>query len=651
MAAGLLLAAVTSSWPAAAAATEEPEPTLPGLFKATGELVIDRSSHRACLVAAPPKLTADITVIVDTRAGTVTGSIGNGAGSGRDTMTGCGDDPDERYIAEIQFSGIINGAVDRRTGTIEPFDVTMQVKASGESGWYPDMPEWRTIEFGGGFVCSRGGDGIVSACPLADIDGRATATMSGSVTADGELTIVFDWIAPYCYAEERADNVVEVINLPDDCPKRATITWSDLVVSNQRPVIRAVEVAPADPTTDDVITFTADAYDPDEDELDFTWSLDAEIQTELNAPSATWDDPTYGTHSIELVVSDPGGEFDEFAFDLFVAEPDTAAVDADEPDEADGTAPGDGDAPDSEEASDEAVDDDEEGAAGPGGAPTSDDPPGKGKGAASGGVAAVVLIALGEGLRRGWIRGKTREVYEKGLERLDRLERRQQEIKDRAQRRLEEIRGRLGKHEKRLRRHEKRLRRRTQKALQRLERQKARLLNKLKGRLAARLERAERRKAEVTTRWRRRAGETRDRLLSSRPVRRSREILARAAGGWAKLTRATSILGDPKARHRELDRSLERVVARRLSRMSGAAPLLAYGVTDPKAVARSVKRTLRDPRREIRRALRTVSSPRELARELRRAWRRVTRNNPVLRAIRNVFRGVRRVFRRRRRRK
>ena len=165
--AGLLLAV------APLRAAEPDAGPLPDEVKASGTLVLTRIPHDGCLVAAPPTLGASIDVIVNTVTGSVTGTIGNGTGSGQDLLVCPGDESNKRYIATISFTGVIEGRIDPQTGTIEsPIEggnVSMTVSGSGEYGYYPDMPEWSTVQNGGGFVCGlSNSNDIVATCSLGN---------------------------------------------------------------------------------------------------------------------------------------------------------------------------------------------------------------------------------------------------------------------------------------------------------------------------------------------------------------------------------------------------------------------------------------------------------------------------------------------------
>jgi len=270
----------------AAGRRSNPDP-IPDEVKATGEVVFDRTNHDSCLVAAPPVLRADIELVVNTVTGTVGGTIGNGTGSGEDLLVCPGDDSNERYSATISFTGVIDGRIDTQSGgVIPPTDegnVTMRVSGSGERGYYPDMPEWSIVQYGGGLVCGTS-SAIVSTCAIGDFESLVfPARLEGLVTPNGELFLELNWIAPYCVATTTQNNVKQTDYSPANCPSTGIITWTDVVVSNQRPVIEELGVDPAEPMTTDVVTATVKASDPEGDQLTYQWTVDGELQQAVNA--------------------------------------------------------------------------------------------------------------------------------------------------------------------------------------------------------------------------------------------------------------------------------------------------------------------------------------------------------------------------------
>ena len=79
---------------------------------------------------------------------------------------------------------------------------------------------------------------------------------------------------------------------------------------NQPPDV-TLSYSPSSPVAGKPITFTADASDPDGDTLKYTWYLSG-AQQGASSSSVKWSDPSVGTHSIRVVVSDgKGGEAED----------------------------------------------------------------------------------------------------------------------------------------------------------------------------------------------------------------------------------------------------------------------------------------------------------------------------------------------------
>ncbi len=69
----------------------------------------------------------------------------------------------------------------------------------------------------------------------------------------------------------------------------------------------ALTYSPGSPTPDDIIYFEATASDPDGNQLTYRWFLNGVEQTRATAPSVQWANPTEGTHTMRVVVSDGKG--------------------------------------------------------------------------------------------------------------------------------------------------------------------------------------------------------------------------------------------------------------------------------------------------------------------------------------------------------
>ncbi len=96
-----------------------------------------------------------------------------------------------------------------------------------------------------------------------------------------------------------------------------SLTWTGVRVDapNQPPEV-TLSYFPIQPFVGKLMTFTADAFDPDEDELTYTWYLDGAEQA--GTSEFQWANPTVGYHIVSVLVSDKkGGDEEEFvAFDV-----------------------------------------------------------------------------------------------------------------------------------------------------------------------------------------------------------------------------------------------------------------------------------------------------------------------------------------------
>lgn len=79
------------------------------------------------------------------------------------------------------------------------------------------------------------------------------------------------------------------------------------LVDAANPVVEAIEVDPAEPTTQDEIAFTADARDEDtpEDDLAYAWTLGDGTATQAPTPTHSYADD--GSYTVEVTVEDPDG--------------------------------------------------------------------------------------------------------------------------------------------------------------------------------------------------------------------------------------------------------------------------------------------------------------------------------------------------------
>ena len=291
-------------------AAQDPEPVrLPRSVTVDGTMTLDRRAHDACFVAVPPVLTAATSLTIDTDMGTVTGTLSDGSGSGEYLVDkSClGTDKDQLFTATLAFSGPITGTVDATTGAFTA-TVSLVVDATGSYGWFPGMPEYDDyVTYGGGFVCGPGAP--TPTCPFAEMIREQTATMTGQLQPDGSVTASLDWYTGQCLAI----TPTEVKYTRDGCPTTGTfaLTTTSLVPPiNSNPEIAGLAAVPERPTSNDVVTLTVDASDPDGDVLTYQWSIDGEVQ-QLGAAQASWPRPAPGDHTVDVTVADPYGGTDE----------------------------------------------------------------------------------------------------------------------------------------------------------------------------------------------------------------------------------------------------------------------------------------------------------------------------------------------------
>lgn len=686
----LLVAGGLACLPVPLSGVEPTQNPFPDEVKATGRLVFDRSEHDPCLVAAPPVLKADIEVTLNTVTGTITGTIGNGQGAGDDLLVCPGDDSNERYIATISFTGIISGRIDVESGGIVPpgeeGNVTMTVSGSGERGYYPDMPEWSIVGYGGGFVCG-GSNAIVPTCSLGEFEAVVfPAQIGGVLTPMGELIIELDWIAPFCVAIKTSpDNpsVKQPDYSPENCPSKGRITWTDVVLSNQRPVIESLSADPANPVTTDVVNITVKASDPENEKLTYQWTVDGERQQIVNSPTTQWTNPSRGNHAIEVRVIDPSGGYDEAAIDIWVEDPSEGGIEGGAGDDGTGTTGA---------ASTTTTKPAPSGTTSAG----SNDKPSKGKAAGGSAVLVAVVALAGDALRKGKIRGKAGELYRwgekkagRGRELAGKVERAQaiitdptillKEGLDKATKRVEEssrgrrAKRRIAKAQQRYKEAERKLEKagryatdpigtaaeefrkskRGKRAERRLKKAESIATNPLKAALervresrrGRRLERRGKEFAEIATdpygaldrSVRKKAKEylsrirsrARKRVLESGTNRRYRRLLDRLnsrtkgilnAQSTARLIRS---IGNPRRFSREVRNNP--TLVRHVIRRAGLSPLAVEALGGPRSIGRMLGRVSRNPGRELRRVGRFLGKPKGWAPEIGRGVRRIGR--------------------------
>lgn len=102
---------------------------------------------------------------------------------------------------------------------------------------------------------------------------------------------------------------------------------SSLLQTRNRPPTVRLNLFPVSPTTADRVFFSADAADPDGDELTYRWYLDGDLQG-FDGYNPSWDTPTAGQHTIKVLVSDGrGGEIEaSLAFTVTEAVSDITVI-------------------------------------------------------------------------------------------------------------------------------------------------------------------------------------------------------------------------------------------------------------------------------------------------------------------------------------
>ncbi|PJA47955.1 MAG: hypothetical protein CO171_08510 [Syntrophobacterales bacterium CG_4_9_14_3_um_filter_49_8] len=74
-----------------------------------------------------------------------------------------------------------------------------------------------------------------------------------------------------------------------------------------RPPTVALTYSPSNPAPEDTIRFSANASDPDGDEITYEWYLDGTRQTNMTGPIVEWKNPREGPHTTTVKVSDGKG--------------------------------------------------------------------------------------------------------------------------------------------------------------------------------------------------------------------------------------------------------------------------------------------------------------------------------------------------------
>ncbi len=99
---------------------------------------------------------------------------------------------------------------------------------------------------------------------------------------------------------------------------RYRLGWVGETPGENRPPRVRLSYSPANPTPTDTIYFHADASDPDGDSLTYRWFLNDVEQKRATAPSVQWANPSPGTYTMRVVVSDGKGGMAEDSVEFTV---------------------------------------------------------------------------------------------------------------------------------------------------------------------------------------------------------------------------------------------------------------------------------------------------------------------------------------------
>ncbi len=270
----------------------------PEYIEVDGEWEIDRRLHDACVVAVPDFIGGNIHIEADFVQGWISGWIeGDGTFSSSYTLPAeCGheqpDDYDKTHLETwtgtlSNISGEFEGELDVATGEFE-IDVFIFVDSVGER-----------VTPGGQYMCDT--DYWTPTCDLGPIATEQWGVVSGVVLPTGVSEGEIDWYTAFCAKVSPSH-----IQWGEDCPTigdwEADVTevvWGE----NEPPEVGEIGSSPAEPNSEDTVTFTVTATDLDNDELSYTWFFDGVIDP-ASGPSASWRKPPPGDHEIEVDVSD-----------------------------------------------------------------------------------------------------------------------------------------------------------------------------------------------------------------------------------------------------------------------------------------------------------------------------------------------------------
>jgi hypothetical protein len=638
----------------------------PEYVEVDGQWELARADLGTCTVAVPPTMGGSVHLEADFAAGTIRGSIdGNGAGS-HVVPAGCGMEVPVTWYAEISsIEGTIQGELDSTDGS---FDVEFEFQA--EAWGYKEAPgiSWKCARDESGRQLPADEQEWTPTCALPEIwpdqAGRISGTINPQGPISGEIDLyTFDGV--YCATEYEGQTA-----WGDGCPTLGvwTVDVTEAVIANERPVISALTVDPAEPVTTDVVRLSVTASDPEGENLTYQWTVDGETQQTVDSPTSTWTTPTRGSHTIEVRAIDPHGAYDEAAISIWVEDPGVTTTGGTD-DQVTTTTATSTTTTKPSTAGTTTGETDEEGTR-------------KGRQAGGSAVLATAIALAGDALRRGKIRGKAGELYRWGKKKVDRgrelagkAERAQAVLVDptilvkqeaeraktrleknpkvqRARRKVEKA-ARYGtdptgaaledlRESKRGRRIERRLKKAEKIATNPLRAALDRVRESRRGRRLERrsrkfaaiaadpygtVDRAARKKMkEYVSRIRMRA---KKRLLESGASRRYRRLAERLdkktkgilnAESTVRLIRA---IGNPRRFSREVRNNP--ALVRHVIRRAGLSPLAVEALGGPKSIGRMLGRMANDLPREIRRVGRFLGRPKGWLPEIGRGLRRVGR--------------------------
>lgn len=146
-------------------------------------------------------------------------------------------------------------------------------------------------------------------------------TAGGSGTNAGTITVAYDANPG---AASRTGTITVTAPGATGSPVSVNVTQAGSAPAENRPPTVSLTYRPASPTTADTIVFTATASDPDGDPLTYEWYLNGTRQTGVSPTAAEvrWANPSVGTHTLLVRVSDGRGGTAEASVTVTVRSPE-----------------------------------------------------------------------------------------------------------------------------------------------------------------------------------------------------------------------------------------------------------------------------------------------------------------------------------------